>query len=226
MNMQTQTQTPGTANADANAKAGAQETANTAGSPGGIRAWIQQFREGKAKPEMPTVNTKTEKPQPFVETPDPKVGLEKLSSLNFMQLAGAEDLQKAFAEQDTTAFANAMNRVFAGSQMLAMQSMAPLIENAVRKAVEQMGSSVDSRLQQKSVEQLIKERYGEDEALYSVAKLYSTHFLDKFPEASPAEIDEAVSVYMDSIKSAFQPKAEPSPAKDGLAKLFQDLKGA
>lgn len=196
-------------------------------TPTGIRAWIQQFREGKAKPEMPTVAPAMKPaPETFVETPDPKAGFEKLAGLNFMQLAGTEDLQKAFAEQDTVAFANAMNRVFAGSQMLAMQSMAPLIENAVQKAVEKMGTSVDSRLQQKSVEQLIKEKYGKDDALYSVAKLYSSHFLNKFPEASPAEIDEAVSVYMDSIKSAFQPKAEQAPAKDGLAKLFQDLKGA
>lgn len=194
--------------------------------PTGIRAWIQQFREGKAKPELPAIQPSTQdKQETFVESPDPKVGLEKLSGLNFMQLAGAEDLQKAFAEQDTTAFANAMNRVFAGSQLLAVQSMVPLIENAVQKAVGKIGTSVDSRLQEKSIEQLLKQKYNNNDAVYSVAKLYGDHFRTKFPEASPAEIEEAVSVYMDSIKSAFAPKAEPSPSGAGLAKLLEDLKG-
>jgi len=194
----------------------------------GIRAFISRLRGGEAVPEIQQENPAPAKQeQSYVPAVDPKEGLERFSGLNFMQLANKEKLQAAFQNQDPVAFAEAMNSVFAGSQMFSIQAVQPLIEAAVKKAVEEINPRLESRLRERSINDLLRndDRYA-NATLRGAAELYANKFKDQFPTASAEEIKEAVDAYIDSLKGAFQSKVSaPAESENSLATLLKSIKG-
>lgn len=159
-------------------------------------------------------------------------------SAQIMPALNAEDVQKAMAKADfgsfipkehlatiagadqatQQAFMQAMNSV--AQQVMVQSTMVSnkLAESAVNKMRESINSSIPGMVRQHAVSDHTKTTNPlfTNPAVKPVVEATQAQLLNKFPNATPAEITQMTQDYILAMGKAFSPQAAPSKSPDDL----------
>jgi hypothetical protein len=164
--------------------------------------WAKLFTSEAPKPA--TDDKKSEAPDPFAITPE---ALAKAASgINLSQVVTPDLAQKALGG-DPNAFVEAINKSSQMTFMMAYQAAMQAVKAAMDSRFNEFQSKMPDTFKKLSVDATLQgDPLLSNPALKPVVDGLRTQILSKHPDATPQQIQQAISEYFKAIGVSFRPE--------------------
>lgn len=144
---------------------------------------------------------------------------ELVSQMDFTKSVTPEQLQQISAggQEAMTAFAQVLGAVSRDTYAQSTATTASMVEAAVAKARQEFEASLPSAVRQAQAVDTVKQQNPlvNDPAFSPVVSAVTSQFLKRFPEATPADINNHINGYFDMMASKVNgAKVDPNAPKE------------